>query len=89
MVVITRALERCTYDQLIAAAVLTNPFTFKYSDERVINSDAYVYTTGKVVSGFYGETGDSSDSSFIDAYGKNYTNMLSYMSGSSFNMGNL
>ena len=91
MVVITKALERCKYEQLIEAAVIVNPFTFKYSDEKTINGEKYVYTTSKVVSGFYSAPDSSTDPDhiFMKAYGKNLTKMLSYMSDSVTNLGNL
>ena len=91
MVVITKALERCKYEQLVEAAVIVNPFTFKYSDEKTINGERYVYTTSKVVSGFYSAPDVSTDSDhiFMSAYGKNLTRMLSYMSDSVTNLGNL
>ena len=97
MVVITEALERCKYEQLVEAAVIVNPFTFKYSDEKVINGDNYVYTTSKVVSGYYDsplddenvEPVDNPDYKYMKVYGKNLTKMLSYMSDSIMNLGNL
>ena len=90
MVVVTEDIEQCTLDRLVDAAILVYPFTFKYSDQRIINNKKYVYTTNKAVSGFYGLDSDVTDSSlYVSAYGRNFTNMLSYMSGASFNMGNM
>lgn len=89
MVEITPGLEECNYEQLLAAAVITEPFTFKYAAEETIGGSDYVYTTTGVTSGFCKEANDTSaiDSSYISKYGKNFTRLVSNLSNSALNLG--
>lgn len=73
MTVITEALEGCSYQDLIDAAVEVNPFTFKFID--TVNKDAtdYLYSTLPSVAGYYDAAEQSKD---VSIYGRNMVNML-------------
>lgn len=73
MTVITEALEGCSYQDLIDAAVEVNPFTFKFID--TVNKDAtdYLYSTLPSVAGYYDAVEQSKD---VSIYGRNMVNML-------------
>lgn len=86
MVYITAELEGCDLQTLVNAACVTDPFTFKYVSDTIIDGIDYVYTISNVVSGFY-KTTNAADSSYVNAYGSNFTKLLSYMSNSAINLG--
>jgi hypothetical protein len=86
MVYITAELEGCDLQSLVNAACVTDPFTFKYVSDTTIDGIDYVYTISNVVSGFY-KTTNADDSSYVNAYGSNFTKLLSYMSNSAINLG--
>ena len=56
MTVITDALERCTYQQLIDNAVMQNPYTFKFTSDAKSDGEQYLYSTTPAVTGYYKET---------------------------------
>ena len=87
MVYITAELEGCDLQTLINAACVTDPFTFKYVSDTTIDGIDYVYTISNVVSGFYKTKTNTVDSSYMNAYGGNFTKLLSYMSDSAINIG--
>lgn len=83
MVVITKELEKCTLNQLLAAAKMTNPFSFKYTDIKSIGSDEYVTTSNGAVCVSYDSSTD------VEINGKNFANMISYATDSVFSVGRL
>ena len=83
MVYVTPELEGCDLDTLLASSAVTDPFSFKYMSDAVIGGESYVYSISNAVSGFY----RTQDSSFVRAYGPNFTKLLSYMSKSALNLG--
>lgn len=87
MVYITPELEGCDLNTLVNAASVTDPFTFKYMSDTTIDGNDYVYTISNVVSGFYKDTDGTTDASYVNAYGENFTKLLSYMSNSAINVG--
>lgn len=74
MTVITEALEGCSYQELIDAAVETNPFTFKFIDFINKNANDYLYSTLPSVAGYYDDNGESVTD--VSIYGRNMVNML-------------
>ena len=75
MTVITESLEKCSYQDLIDNAVMTDPFSFKFFDEKASTKDGYLYSTLPAVTGYYStENGD--DIKDVSAYGRNMVNLL-------------
>ena len=75
MTVITKSLERCTYQQLIDNAVLHKPYTFKFTSDVKSEGEDYLYSTTPAVTGYYTET-NASDKKCVSQYGRNMVNML-------------
>jgi hypothetical protein len=56
MTVITDALEKCSYQQLIDSASMVNPYTFKFTSDTTADGNDYLYSTTPAVTGYYKET---------------------------------
>ena len=90
MVVITKELERCTLDELIAHASMTNPLSFKYISSNDYDGDSYLETNSNATAVYVTHFDNSSniDSSFI-YNGKNFINAISNSADSILNLGTL
>lgn len=89
MAVITDALEKCSYQQLIDNAAMVNPYTFKFTSETKADGEEYLYSTTPAVTGYYKET-ELQDSIDVSAYGRNMVNMLNCIgTDTAFQIGSL
>lgn len=87
MTVITPQLERCTYQELIDAAVMKNPFTFQYIDSITNGGEDYVYTINNATSVFYKDNDNVAQKKYVAQYGSDLANLIGYISDSAFNIG--
>jgi hypothetical protein len=87
MVVITKNLLNCTQAELISAATIVDPFSFKYISSANIENNTYLMTTKSVVSVNYNTNSTNNSSVLINGF--NMANMLSYDNKSALILGNM